>query len=47
MFDGATEFNHTINDWDLSSGIQFVSTERSFGFLFNIYYACDLIDSSI
>jgi hypothetical protein len=34
IFDGANAFNQDIGAWDVSSGEDFVSTERSFGFRF-------------
>jgi hypothetical protein len=46
MFNGATSFNQDIGAWNVSSGKYFVRMERSFGFLFNMQYACDLIESS-
>jgi hypothetical protein len=44
MFSGASDFDQDLGDWDVSSGTDFVSTERSFGFRFNMHYACDLIE---
>jgi hypothetical protein len=43
MFSGAIAFNQDIGAWNVSSGIVFVSMERSFGFLFNTKYACDFL----
>jgi hypothetical protein len=47
LFYGHTNFNEDIGCWDMSSGIDFVSTEHSLGFQFEtIQHACDWIESS-
>jgi hypothetical protein len=46
MFKDATDFNQDLGAWNVSSGEDFVSTEDSFGFLLNMHYACDVIESS-
>jgi hypothetical protein len=46
MFDGATDFNQSLSGWNVMGATSIVSLERSFGFVFNMHYACDLIECS-